>query len=81
MGTSAADLCSNVVAHAHRYFATNVHVVSTRAAQPTSTANTDGSCSDGSLALLGDSAFICAAREARVLHGMLTTIHEVRSAF
>lgn len=81
----AADMCEGVLAHARGYFSRTVHVLS---ATPTrqryteaSAKNSDpaGNISVNNLMIIGDSKLACAAREAKALHGMLLTIHEVRS--
>lgn len=87
MGMCAADICESVLAHAKRRFATNVHVLSScdtaasgTAAVPAPLAPSAGGREvDKYLMIVGDSELACAAREAKALHGMLTTIHEVRS--
>lgn len=83
MGMNAADLCEALLAHALRYFATTMHVVSAPVphAHPDSSGEkgggTNAGLGGGELVIVGDSELICAAREARAIHGMLTTIHEV----
>lgn len=87
MGMCAADMCEGVLAHAKRRFAATVHVLS-----PCDTATSDtaavpaplaplagGREADEHLMIIRDSELACAAREAKALHGMLTSIHEVRS--
>lgn len=84
MGMNAADLCEALLAHALRYFEATVHVVPDRVPHPHT--NSDGEKSDGTcggvgrdrMMIVGNSELICAARQARALHGMLMTIHEVR---
>lgn len=86
MGMCAADMCEGVLAHARGYFSKTVHVLS---AAPTHQRHTGGSAKSGdtadigvnNLMIVGDSKLSCAAREARALHGMLVTIHEVRFSF
>lgn len=80
MGMCAADMCDGVLAHARRHFATTVHVLAApdmgcRAAA----VGEDGDAGNVgvNLMVVGDSELACAAREAKALHGMLTTIHEV----
>lgn len=81
MGMAAADLCESVLAHARRHLTTTAHVASVRQSQPCRGASSDPEGSPGSLLLVSDSELICAAREGKVLHGMLCTIHEVRHTF
>lgn len=84
IGMCAADLCENVLDHARECFVETVHVLSAPAAThspPTASSGKGGDNVDkvgGRLVVVGDSELACAAREARALHGMLTTIHEVR---
>lgn len=83
MGMNAADLCEALLAHTLRYFEATVHVVSDRVPHPHT--NADGEKGDvvsggvgrDRMMIVGDSELICAARQARALHGMLMTIHEV----
>lgn len=80
IGMSAADLCENLLAHARRYFDATTHVISAS----TCTSGKDGGDGNGgggeigtNPMVVGVSELVCAAREAKALHGMLTTIHEV----
>ncbi len=81
----AADMCEGVLDHARGYFASTTHVLSPAPpARPGAAAANGRSCGDSappaaSLMVVGDSRLACAAREARALHGMLVTIHEVGS--
>ena len=82
MGMCAADMCEGVLAHARRLFSSNVHVLSAPSPHHRAAAGSGKGCegSDTSvvnLMVVGDSRLSCAAREARALHGMLVTIHEV----
>lgn len=80
MGMCAADMCENVLGHARRYFAATVHVLSAQVPHScNATGGKDGGVREGAvnLRIVGDSELVCAAREARALHGMLTTIYEV----
>lgn len=80
----AADMCEGVLAHARGSFSTTVHVLSAPSTHHGSTTAVGGKgCGNGNAAaanlmVVGDSKLACAAREARALHGMLMTIHEVR---
>lgn len=82
MGMCAADMCEGVLAHARRSFSTTVHVLSAPSTHLSTTAAAGKGCGNGdaaaaNLMVIGDSKLACAAREARALHGMLMTIHEV----
>lgn len=85
MGMCAADMCEGVLAHARGLFSSTVHVLSApsphhRAATGASGRGCESSDPDPTprnLMVVGDSRLSCAAREARALHGMLVTIHEV----
>ena len=89
IGMSAADMCEGVLAHAKRRYAGTVHLLAaadTAAAAPAPRASSAFSGEEGGggrgggryeMMIVGDSELACAAREARALHGMLTTIHEV----
>lgn len=80
MGMSAADMCEGVLDHARHYFASTVHVLPfpARKRRTAPSARDGGDCDAGvSLAGLGKPELARAAREARALHGMLATIHEV----
>lgn len=87
MGMCAADMCEGVLAHARGLFSSAVHVLSAPPAHHRAAAAAAGSergCESGdpvvgNLMIVGDSRLSCAAREARALHGMLVTIHEVSS--
>lgn len=89
MGMCAADICEGVLAHAKQRFAANVHVLSSCDTAASGTAAVPaplGSLAGGRevdehLMIVGDSELASAAREAKALHGMLTTIHEVRSGW
>lgn len=81
VGMPAADLCESVLAYTRQYYSEVLHVASVRPVRPVRSTTSSGDCRLGDdgvdLTLVGDSEFVCAARGARVLHGMLSTIHEV----
>lgn len=78
MGMAAADLCDNVLKHARRYFASTVHVVSVADGDSGGGDVRGGAAEVGSnMMVMDDPELASAAREARALYGMLTTIHEV----
>lgn len=81
MGMCAADMCEGMLAHARGLFSSTVHVLSAPSTHHRTNA-ASGGCENsdpaaGKLMVIGDSRLACAAREARALHGMLVTIHEV----
>lgn len=83
MGMCAADMCEGVLAHARGYFSAAVHMLSAPSTHQSTTAgggksSRNGDTASANLMVIGDSDLTCAAREARALHGMLVTIHEVR---
>lgn len=78
MGMCAADMCEGVLDHARQYFASTVHVLRAANRRTAPSARDGGDCGMGvSLGGLGNPELTRAAREARALHGMLATIHEV----
>lgn len=80
MGMSAADMCEGVLDHARHYFASTVHVLPFPAPKrQTVPSARDGGDGDTGVRLAGleNPELARAAREARALHGMLATIHEV----
>lgn len=83
MGMCAADMCEGVLAHARVFFSSAVHVLSAPSTRHGDTAARGRGCENHgepapeNLRVVGDSRLACAAREAKALHGMLVTIHEV----
>lgn len=83
MGMSAADLCENVLDHTRRYFAEAIHVVTASTAGPRpTTSEREGVTAIGegqaNLMIVADSELACVGRKARAIHGIMTTIHEVK---
>lgn len=80
MGMCAADMCEGVHTHARRRFSSVTHVLSGPTEYARAAAGGKNDCGGevaANLMVVGDSELACTAREARALHGMLATIHEV----